>query len=143
MLPCEIELILYAAPLVTQQANLMPLFMRIIFFHFFSVFVSCFFLVLNILPYTKFNSIKFKFRNDSIIGSPNTWALQRASLISKDTCRVALVAVLLFRAKEYICLGLAVITGERLSGETDCSASIPLNKNRYNLYFCVSSAVKL
>lgn len=30
-LPYEIELILYAAPLVTQQANLMPVLIRMIF----------------------------------------------------------------------------------------------------------------
>lgn len=41
MLPYEIELILYAAPLVTLQANLMPLFMRIIF-PFLLSFNQCF-----------------------------------------------------------------------------------------------------
>lgn len=32
VLPDEIELILYAAPLVTQQANLMPVFIRVVVF---------------------------------------------------------------------------------------------------------------
>lgn len=77
-----------------------------------SGFVSFFLFVLNILIYTQ-KSTKFKFTNDSIIESLNTWATR---LCREDHCSdrthvwVALMAVLLFRAKEYICLGLAVIT---------------------------------
>lgn len=42
MLPYEIELILYAATLVTQQANLMPVFIRIIFPFLLPLKIQCF-----------------------------------------------------------------------------------------------------